>query len=71
MKRIALITGFLFFQILVISAQKYVVTSITGKVTYEDKARGTVELKLRQTLQPATVLDISYKAQERLRRNMC
>lgn len=66
MKRIALITGFLFFQILVISAQKYVVTSITGHVTYEDKARGTVELKLRQTLQPATVLNLSYKAQVEL-----
>jgi hypothetical protein len=47
-------------------AQHYVVTSITGKVTYEIKNSEKKELTLRQTLDPQTILDLPYKSQVEL-----
>jgi hypothetical protein len=46
-------------------AQKYVVISVTGKVTLESGTQKR-ELKLRETLNPQTVLNVPYKGQVEL-----
>ncbi len=65
MKKSILIFG-LSIVVLMVHAQRYVVTSITGKVICEEKNGEKGELKLRQTLTPQSTLNLSYKAQVEL-----
>ena len=65
MKRLACFFG-LSLCALAISAQQYVVTSITGQVTCEQSGGEKKTLALRQNLSPKSILHLPYKAQVEL-----
>lgn len=65
MKRVILIFSLFLFACFCF-AQRYVVTSITGQVHFDDKSGAKKELRLRQILTPNMKLTLPYKAQVEL-----
>ena len=64
-RKLVILTMLLTFFAVGTFAQKYVVISVTGKVTLESGTQKR-ELKLRETLNPQTVLNVPYKGQVEL-----
>ena len=65
-KRLVALTLFLTIFIGGIIAQKYVVISVTGKVILENAGAQKRELKLREALNPQSILNVPYKGQVEL-----